>query len=286
MGPTILNVNRRARIIDRLGAFAELFRLQEVLKTNGGVGQVEVVPSAGADNAEGDRMTQSEGTAEGKHEVADFHVVAVVHGRGDQIGSLDRQHTDVGFFVLQDTQRMEQEAVDQVDADGIGRCIAVDVPVGTAFQQSETAQPDVDILAVEEELRGPVVAGCPDILGRVDLIVDRGNSLVVSDWKTARNRWTAEQTEDAAEQLLLYAELAKDFAPGKPVKLEFVILTKAKEPVVDRHLLPVIPAQAERTKRVVENVWRAIDAEHFYPAPSAMNCPGCPYREECRAWRG
>jgi len=155
-----------------------------------------------------------------------------------------------------------------------------------AFQESEVARPSGQILAVEEELRGPVVPGCPDVLGRVDLIVDTGNELVVSDWKTARSRWSQEQAEDAAEQLILYSELAKDFAPGKPVMLEFVILTKAKEPVVDRHLMPVDPAQVTRTKCVVERVWRAIESGSFYPAPSAMNCPGCPYREQCRSWNG
>ena len=154
----------------------------------------------------------------------------------------------------------------------------------TAFQQSEVARPTGQILAVEEELRGPVVSGCPDVLGRVDLIVDTGSALVVSDWKTARSRWSQEQTEDAAEQLVLYSELAKDFAPGKPVMLEFVILTKTKEPEVDRHLMPVNAAQVARTKRVVENVWRAIESGCFYPAPSAMSCPSCPYREQCRAW--
>ena len=154
----------------------------------------------------------------------------------------------------------------------------------TAFQQSDVAQPSGQILAVEEELRGPVVPGCPDVLGRVDLIVDTGSELVVTDWKTSRSRWSGDQAEDAAEQLILYSELAKDFAPGKPVKLEFVILTKTKEVAVDRHLMPVDPAQVTRTKRVVENVWRAIDSGCFYPAPSAMNCPSCPYREQCRAW--
>ena len=153
-----------------------------------------------------------------------------------------------------------------------------------AFQQSAVAQPRGHILAVEEELRGPVVPGCPDVLGRIDLIVDVGDALVISDWKTARSRWSQEQAEDASEQLLLYAELAKDFAPGKPVMLEFVILVKSKDVVIDRHLMPVNPVQITRTKRVVENVWRAIDSGCFYPAPSAMNCPGCPYREPCRAW--
>ena len=85
---------------------------------------------------------------------------------------------------------------------------------------------------------------------------------------------------------MLYGELAKDFAPGKPVIMEFVILTKTKEAAIDRHILPVDPAQVRRTKLVVEKVWRAIDSGHFYPAPSAMNCPTCPYRAECRAWSG
>ena len=167
------------------------------------------------------------------------------------------------------------------DIDSVGQLAQRTI---TAFQQSDVAQPSGQILAVEEELRGPVVAGCPDILGRVDLIVDTGSELVVSDWKTARSRWSQEQAEDAAEQLILYSELAKDFAPGKPVMLEFVILTKTKEAAVDRHLLAVDPAQVVRTKRVVENVWRAIDSGCFYPAPSAMNCSSCPYRKPCRAW--
>lgn len=153
-----------------------------------------------------------------------------------------------------------------------------------AFQQSEVAQPSGQILAVEEELRGPVVPGCPDFLGRVDMIVDTGDCLLVTDWKTARTRWSQEQVEGSSEQLLLYAELAKDFAPGKPTLLEFIVLTKTKDVAVDRHSLPVTPAGVARVKRVVEQVWRAIEAEAFFPSPSAMNCPGCPYREPCRAW--
>lgn len=155
-----------------------------------------------------------------------------------------------------------------------------------AFQASDVARPRGQILAVEEELRGPVVPGCLDILGRVDLIVDTGDELRISDWKTARSRWSQEQLIDASEQLLLYSELAKDFAPGKRVVLEFVILTKTKDVVVDQHVLLVNPAHVTRTKRVVESVWRAIEAGCFYPAPSAMTCPSCPYRGPCREWAG
>jgi len=154
----------------------------------------------------------------------------------------------------------------------------------TAFRQSDVARPTGRLLGVEEELRGPVIPGCPDLLGRVDLIVDTDGALVISDWKTARSRWSADQAEEASEQLLLYAELAKDFAPGKPVRLEFVILTKTKDVAVDRHTLSVDPRKICRTKRVVEHIWLAIEAGHFYPAPSAMNCPTCPFRQPCREW--
>jgi RecB family exonuclease len=169
------------------------------------------------------------------------------------------------------------------DAESLGRLAERTL---IAFRQSDAARPQGKILAVEEELRGPVIPGCPDLLGRIDLIVDAGNMLTISDWKTSRSRWSREQAEDASEQLLLYSELAKDFAPGKPIQVEFVILTKTKEVAVDRHTLPVDPARVARTKRIAKNVWRAIEAGNFYPAPSAMNCPSCPYRETCRDWGG
>lgn len=156
----------------------------------------------------------------------------------------------------------------------------------TAFQAHEMASPAGRILAVEETLRGPVIPGLPDLLGRVDLIVEERDALVIHDWKTSRSRWTSDQVEDAAEQLLLYAELARDFAPGKQVRLAFSVLTKTKTVNIDQHVLPVVPQQADRVKRVVERVWNAIDAEIFYPSPSPMGCAGCPFREPCRAWPG
>lgn len=156
----------------------------------------------------------------------------------------------------------------------------------TAFSTSTLAQPVGRILAIEEELRGPVIPELPDILGRVDLIVETPEALVIKDWKTSRARWSAHQVDDAAEQLLLYAELARDFAPGKPLRLELAVFTKTKEVVVEQYSLTAVPEQIDRTKRVVERVWQAIDAGHFYPAPSLTACPGCPFRDPCRKWPG
>ncbi len=155
-----------------------------------------------------------------------------------------------------------------------------------AFRQHDLARPSGKVLAVEEELRGKVIPGLPDILARVDLIVETADELIVSDWKTSRSKWSQEQVDESADQLILYSELARDFAPGKAVRIEFAVLTKTKDISIERHRLGVSRGQVERTKRIVSRIFRAIQEEHFYPAPSPMNCPGCPFREPCRKWPG
>jgi putative RecB family exonuclease len=155
-----------------------------------------------------------------------------------------------------------------------------------AFRISPVAQPIGHVIGVEEELRGSIIPGVPDLLGRIDLLIETDDAVVISDLKTSRSRWSREQAEDSAEQLLLYSELVKTLVPSKQIRLQFVVLTKTKEPVVDVHELPVEPRRVERTMKVVERVWRSVAAGLFYPAPSPMNCPNCPFRAPCRAWTG
>ena len=155
-----------------------------------------------------------------------------------------------------------------------------------AFQASDLARPQGTIIGVEEELRGTVISGCPDVLARVDLLIDTPTELVVTDLKTSRSRWTNGQADDAAEQLLLYSELVGRLMPGKRVRLEFAVISKTKEPAVDRLSVSGDPARVRRTKQIVERVWRAIAAGNFYPSPSPINCPACPYRRPCRSWTG
>ena len=71
-----------------------------------------------------------------------------------------------------------------------------------AFQQSELATPAGKIIGVEEQLRGAVIPGVPDVLARIDLIVESDDAVTVTDLKTARSRWSAGQAEDSGEQLL------------------------------------------------------------------------------------
>ncbi len=155
-----------------------------------------------------------------------------------------------------------------------------------AFRASDFARPDGRLLGVEEELREPLIPGLPDILGRIDLIVETADALKIIDLKTARSRWSAGQAERAGEQLLLYAALAKDLVPGKPIQLEFAVITKAKAPTLECFGVSLNQPRIERTKRVMRSVWSAIESGHFYPVPSPQACPGCSFRNECAAWSG
>ncbi len=75
----------------------------------------------------------------------------------------------------------------------------------TAFLASDQARLSGRVLGVEEEIRGMLVGGVPDLYGRVDLLTEDSDSLVVTDIKTSRGKWSQEQVEDSGEQLLLYS---------------------------------------------------------------------------------
>jgi putative RecB family exonuclease len=156
----------------------------------------------------------------------------------------------------------------------------------TAFLKSPAASVQGRVLGVEEEIRGMLVEGVPDLYGRVDLLTEDSDSLVITDIKTSRGKWSAEQVEDSGEQLLLYSHLASEIASGKKVATRFLVLTKTKEPLVEEHVREVEPVAVKRTLAGVERVWRAIESGVFYPAPSVVTCSGCGYRQACRGWAG
>jgi RecB family exonuclease len=158
-----------------------------------------------------------------------------------------------------------------------------------AFRASEVSELDTTILAVEDEFRAPVIPGCPDLLGRVDLVSCDRNALQITDFKTSRSKWNAAKVQESAPQMLLYAELLRPLAAGlgvRELRLEWVVITKTKEPSVEIHSLTPDPRQIARTKAVVRRTWEAIAGEHFYPSPSSMSCAGCPYWTACQNWEG
>ncbi len=159
----------------------------------------------------------------------------------------------------------------------------------TAFRASEVSKLDTRIVAIEETFRESVIPDCPDLLGRVDLITVDDDAVRICDFKTSRSSWNAENVRQAAPQQLLYAELVRPLAEAfgdRPIRVEWIVLTKTKQPKVERHELTPDAAHIDWTKQMVRRVWQAIADRHFFPSPSAMNCPTCPYQTACREWDG
>ena len=156
----------------------------------------------------------------------------------------------------------------------------------TAFGESPAVTSDDTVIGIEQELRGELIPGVPDLLARIDLLTTTSDALVITDFKTARSRWSQGQAENSSSQLLLYSELARRLIPDTDVRLRFLVLTKTKSPTVESFDVNVSQHRVRRITKAVEHTRRAIEARHFYPAPSPMNCPTCPYRFECNAWTG
>ena len=154
------------------------------------------------------------------------------------------------------------------------------------FLDSDLTQPEGRIIGIEEQFRGVLIPGLPDLLGYVDLLLETDDAIVVRDFKTSRSAWDQGQATDQSDQLLLYADLVRKVMPGKQLRLQFAVITKAKDPKVQLLEARFDEGKLDRTKRIVEVVWSAIQAGHFYPSPSPMQCPSCGYRRHCHAWQG
>ena len=57
-----------------------------------------------------------------------------------------------------------------------------------AFLNSPAASVRGRVLGVEEEIRGLLVEGVPDLYGRVDLLTEDSDSVVITDIKTSRGK--------------------------------------------------------------------------------------------------
>jgi hypothetical protein len=123
----------------------------------------------------------------------------------------------------------------------------------------------------------------PPILGRLDLLVDEGDQLAILDFKTARAPWGGDQVDEHSGQLHLYHELLRPLTQGKPIRLEFVVLTRARVPKLARH--DVSADRCGQTTRVVARAWDAMQSGEVQPKPSRRHCPTCPFRQPCGAWK-
>jgi len=79
-----------------------------------------------------------------------------------------------------------------------------------AFLASTLADPKGIILGIEESFTIVLRPDLPDLLAKVDLVVQMESCLFIADFKTSRSRWTEAKAIESAEQLILYSSRRPD----------------------------------------------------------------------------
>lgn len=82
-----------------------------------------------------------------------------------------------------------------------------------------------------------------ELLARVDLIIDTGDGLRVTDFKTARTSWSEAYVTDSVGQFLLYHELVKEWLTVGRCGLGVVRHTKTPEAAL--HPVPIDEQQLD-----------------------------------------
>lgn len=154
-----------------------------------------------------------------------------------------------------------------------------------SFLGSALADPEGEVIGIEESIRGSLAPDLPDFVAIVDLMLLDDDTLTVVDFKTARSRWSESQVTESAPQLQLYEQLVSGLAEGNAdtIQLVFGVVTKARSPAVQALTVPSDPenGSASRLADQVRPVWQAIQSQAFYSNPSKMNCTTCPYQHLC-----
>ncbi len=155
-----------------------------------------------------------------------------------------------------------------------------------AFLATDLACPAGVIVGIEENSTVELARDLPDLAGRVDLITYAEGVLTVTDFKTARATPTDEAADEAGEQLILYAQGCQPIANelGATIRLRFIYISKTKEPKVEAIEVTLDNSRTHRSKAIIRQVFKAILSGIVYPAPSPMNCTGCPFKQRCRRW--
>jgi ATP-dependent exoDNAse (exonuclease V) beta subunit len=152
-----------------------------------------------------------------------------------------------------------------------------------AYLGSEFTFAGQEVIGVEESFKVQLMRELPDLAGRVDLVTYDGETVTVTDFKTARSIPDGETDQGPVEQLLLYAEGCRPIADqlDAQLKLQFVYISKAKEPKIQVIEVKPDAHRAARTKLIAFSVFEAMHRRTVYPSPSPINCAGCPFKRRC-----
>lgn len=143
---------------------------------------------------------------------------------------------------------------------------------------------DFSVKAVAESFKVEVPGLKKPLIGEFDLVVTDGGDEAICDWKTASSKWPASKADhDLQATAFCYAYKA---VHGRSPLFRFDVYTKAKQPTLNQYYTVRTQDQLDRFAFLADRIEKAVNAGHFYPNESCMNCAECPYRERCKKWKG
>lgn len=139
------------------------------------------------------------------------------------------------------------------------------------------------IIGIEHAHRFRLLADVPPLEMRLDLMELVNGDLIVTDVKTARSKWNEQKIIEGLPQLVLYANglvpLVKELG-AKRIVPRFVVVSKAKTPVVQVLEPKATQDDVARLRKHVADTWSAIQAGVFIQR-EGWHCNQCPYRKRC-----
>ncbi len=178
----------------------------------------------------------------------------------------------------QPVQYKEKETKDELLAQGIA-----------LLELYMQEPPPQNIVAVEIAIMVPIFTSSGEVLEKpliavLDLLNRDDHGLVVNEYKTASRKFGESETETKL-QATAYSHTIQQYFGEKP-GIRYVVLVKTKKPAIQYVETLRDDADAARLGDLIQAVERAIDAGAFYPNENPMNCSGCQFYRQCRAWRG
>ena len=161
---------------------------------------------------------------------------------------------------------------------------------GRSLLETYLADPIKDeIVAVEERVLVPLEDSTGDYLETpivviADLVTRDESGLRINEFKTSGRVYSEFEVANSLQATFYVNGLHETFGEW-PASVEYNVLVKTKMPKLQRIRTNRYREDVMRLGDLVATVERAVDAEIFYPNPSAMNCAGCQFKSECADWK-
>jgi len=118
------------------------------------------------------------------------------------------------------------------------------------------------------------------LIGEYDLVVRKGGIRTIVDWKTSARRWPPDRAAtDLQPTCYLWAE---QHLGHESTQFRFEVVTKAKNPVCERHHATREPGDFVRLGELVRVLERGVANECFLPRRGSWECASCSYGTVCQ----